>query len=71
MAGMKAELKHLLSQPLIARGVSARYITSGSRPIVDDLLAGECEFFSFFLSYSKFYVFDFESQRNNGGVQES
>ncbi|KAG6908421.1 hypothetical protein DXG01_004714 [Tephrocybe rancida] len=40
-ATLKAELKHLLSQPLIARGVSARYITSGSRPIVDDLIAGE------------------------------
>jgi len=40
MASMKAELKHLLSQPLIARGISTRYITSGSRLIVDDLLAG-------------------------------
>ena len=45
MASMKAELKHLLSQPLIARGISARYITSGSRLIVDDLLAGNREFF--------------------------
>ena len=43
MASMKAELKHLLSQPLIARGISRRYITSGSRFIVDDLLAGNCE----------------------------
>ncbi|KAF5310717.1 hypothetical protein D9619_008153 [Psilocybe cf. subviscida] len=41
MQAMKAELKHLLSQPLIAKGVSARYITSGSRSIVDDLLAGD------------------------------
>ncbi|KAG5633282.1 hypothetical protein DXG03_006603, partial [Asterophora parasitica] len=40
-AALKAELKHLLSQPLIASGVSAKYITSGSRPIVDDLIAGE------------------------------
>ncbi|KAG6841095.1 hypothetical protein C0991_001902 [Blastosporella zonata] len=39
-AALKAELKQLLSQPLIARGVSAKYITSGSRPIVDDLIAG-------------------------------
>ena len=45
MASMKAELKHLLSQPLIARGISTRYITSGSRLIVDDLLAGNREFF--------------------------
>ena len=43
MRGMKAELKRLLSQPLLAKGISARYITSGSRPIVDDLLAGERE----------------------------
>jgi len=40
-ATLKAELKHLLSQPLIALGISARYITSGSRPIADDLIAGE------------------------------
>ncbi|KAF7351230.1 DEAD-domain-containing protein [Mycena sanguinolenta] len=40
-ARMKAELKRLLAQPLVARGVSTRYITSGSKPIVDDLLAGE------------------------------
>ena len=42
-AVLKAELKHLLSQPLVAKGVSTRYITSGSRPIVDDLIAGECK----------------------------
>jgi len=38
---LKARLKEMLAEPLIARGVLARYITSGSRPIVDDLLAGE------------------------------
>lgn len=43
-AALKAELKHLLSQPLIARGVSASYITSGSRSIVDDLISGDCKF---------------------------
>ncbi len=43
IAGLKSELKRMLAQPLLATGVSARYITSGSRPIVDDLLAGECE----------------------------
>ncbi|KAF4618627.1 hypothetical protein D9613_010108 [Agrocybe pediades] len=41
MAAMKAELKHMLSQPLLAPGISKRYITSGSRAVVDDLLAGE------------------------------
>ena len=49
MVNMKAELKHLLSQPLIARGISTRYITSGSRLIVDDLLAGNRESFLFLL----------------------
>ncbi|KAJ7029259.1 ATP-dependent RNA helicase [Mycena alexandri] len=39
-ANLKVELKRLLAQPLVARGVSTRYITSGSRPIVDDLIAG-------------------------------
>jgi len=42
-AAMKSELKKLLAQPLIARGVSTRYITSGSRPIVDDIIAGDGE----------------------------
>ena len=37
---MRAELKALLAQPLLARGVSTRYVTSGSRPIVDDFIAG-------------------------------
>jgi ATP-dependent RNA helicase DDX24/MAK5 len=37
-AALKAELKVLLAQPLIARGVSARYITSGSLCIVDDII---------------------------------
>jgi ATP-dependent RNA helicase DDX24/MAK5 len=40
-ATLKAQLKQMLSQPLLAKGISARYITSGSRQIVDELLAGE------------------------------
>ncbi|KAG9313623.1 ATP-dependent RNA helicase [Chiua virens] len=40
-AALKAQLKELLSRPLIARGVSTRYITSGSRPIADDIVAGK------------------------------
>ena len=43
MMALKTELGQMLSEPLISRGVSARYITSGSRPIVDDLLAGDRE----------------------------
>ncbi|KAI0701340.1 P-loop containing nucleoside triphosphate hydrolase protein [Cytidiella melzeri] len=39
-AGLKAELKRLLAQPLVARGISTRYITSGSRNIVDDVMEG-------------------------------
>ncbi|KAF8635393.1 hypothetical protein AX15_000394 [Amanita polypyramis BW_CC] len=44
-AVLKAQLKQMLSQPLLARGISTKYITSGSKPIVDDLLAGDCESF--------------------------
>ncbi|TBU38454.1 DEAD-domain-containing protein [Dichomitus squalens] len=40
-AALKAQLKAMLTQPLVARGVSTRYITSGVRSIADDLLAGE------------------------------
>ena len=41
---LKAELKALLAEPLMARGVSARYPTSGSKIIVDDLVnaTGQC-----------------------------
>ncbi|KZV78692.1 DEAD-domain-containing protein [Exidia glandulosa HHB12029] len=38
---LKAELKALLAQPVMARGVSAKYITSGSRPIAHDMLTGD------------------------------
>ncbi|EIN08368.1 DEAD-domain-containing protein [Punctularia strigosozonata HHB-11173 SS5] len=41
IAKLKAELKQMLAQPLVAQGVSKRYITSGTRPIADELLAGE------------------------------
>ncbi|KAF8842413.1 DEAD-domain-containing protein [Paxillus ammoniavirescens] len=40
IATLKAELEEMLSRPLLARGVSARYITSGSRPIADDIVSG-------------------------------
>ena len=43
-AALKAELKEFLAQPLVARGVSTRYITSGSRSIVEDVMAGQCMF---------------------------
>ncbi|KAL0071272.1 ATP-dependent RNA helicase [Marasmius tenuissimus] len=38
LASMKAELKQMLSQPLLARGVSVRYITGGSNPLAEELL---------------------------------
>ncbi|KAF9051432.1 P-loop containing nucleoside triphosphate hydrolase protein [Panaeolus papilionaceus] len=41
MAKMKDELKHMLSQPLLAKGILPKYITSGSRSIADEMLAGE------------------------------
>jgi ATP-dependent RNA helicase DDX24/MAK5 len=37
---LKHKLAELLAQPLLARGVSARYPTSGSRVIVHDMVAG-------------------------------
>ncbi|KAH7920183.1 ATP-dependent RNA helicase [Leucogyrophana mollusca] len=40
-ASLKAELNKLLSQPLLARGISTRYITSGSRPIAHDMVVGD------------------------------
>ncbi|RPD75560.1 DEAD-domain-containing protein [Lentinus tigrinus ALCF2SS1-7] len=40
-AALKAELKAMLAQPLVARGVSTRYITSGVHSIADDMVAGE------------------------------
>lgn len=39
---LKVELRELLKQPLVARGVSTRYVTSGTHPIAHDMLAGEC-----------------------------
>ncbi|KAG1802290.1 ATP-dependent RNA helicase [Suillus plorans] len=41
MAVLKAKLKGLMAQPLLSRGVSTRYITSGSRPIADDIISGD------------------------------
>ena len=42
-AALKAEIKDMLAQTLIARGVSTRYITSGVHSIADDMVAGECK----------------------------
>lgn len=41
IAVLKAKLRELMSQPLLSRGVSTRYITSGSRPIADDIISGD------------------------------
>jgi ATP-dependent RNA helicase DDX24/MAK5 len=41
IAVLKTKLKELVSQPLLSRGVSTRYITSGSRPIADDIISGD------------------------------
>ncbi|KIY47368.1 ATP-dependent RNA helicase [Fistulina hepatica ATCC 64428] len=38
---LRQELKKLLSRPLVAQGISTKYITSGSRPIADDLISGQ------------------------------
>lgn len=39
---LKAQLKNMLAQPLVAKGVSTSYITSGAVSIADDMLAGNC-----------------------------
>lgn len=38
---LKAELRALLAQPVMARGVSAKYVTSGARAIAHDLVSGD------------------------------
>ena len=43
IAKAKAELNALLKQPIMVRGISHRYITSGSRRVVDDIIAGNRE----------------------------
>jgi ATP-dependent RNA helicase DDX24/MAK5 len=43
IAKAKAELNALLKQPILVRGISHRYITSGSRRVVDDIIAGNRE----------------------------
>lgn len=40
LARLKEQLKKKLAEPLVARGISAKYITSGDQSVVDDLLAG-------------------------------
>lgn len=39
-ARLKAELQTLLAKPIYAKGVSAKYITSGSRLDIDKLMLG-------------------------------
>jgi len=43
VVALKVELRHALAQPFVARGVSTRYITSGMRTVVYDLIGGESE----------------------------
>lgn len=59
VAGLKAQLYDLLSRPLIASGVSTRYITSGSKPIAEDLLEGNCKSYAFFDGFASWeLIFD-------------
>jgi ATP-dependent RNA helicase DDX24/MAK5 len=44
LAGLRAELDSLLQQQLMARGVSAKYPTSGSRVVIDDLMTNSSEY---------------------------
>jgi len=57
VANLKNELRALMAQPLVARGISSRYITGGSRKIVDALIQGTREsplFFPFVLVLSSY-----------------
>lgn len=55
---LKAELKSLLREPLMARGVSARYPTSGSKVIIDDLLGASGESIFSSTSHSMMIISD-------------
>jgi hypothetical protein len=68
---MKAELKRLLAQPLIAPGISSRYITSGTNPVVDGLIAGECEDGPFLLPLSLNFKVAPQSQSRFDRFKES
>lgn len=41
---LRANLVGLLHQSILPRGISAKFITSGSRPIAEDLLRGDSMF---------------------------
>ena len=59
----------MLSHPLLAQGISAKYITSGSKPIVDDLLAGDCKL-SFATTVIYLLLIIVYSQREYAGHEE-
>ncbi|KAG8887492.1 ATP-dependent RNA helicase, partial [Tulasnella sp. 403] len=40
ITALKAELNQLLKKPLLARGVSTKFITSGNHPLIEDLMSG-------------------------------
>ncbi|CAG7847725.1 ATP-dependent RNA helicase MAK5 [Serendipita indica DSM 11827] len=41
LKALKAQLHTLVSQPLVARGISTKYITSGTRSVADELINGQ------------------------------
>ena len=61
--GQKLQLKQLLALPLLAPGISKRYITSGSHPIAQELLAGESES-TLFVAVETKHVFNGTPRRN-------
>jgi ATP-dependent RNA helicase DDX24/MAK5 len=48
LINLRNELKALLAEPLMARGVSAKYPTSGSRVIIDELLKSASQLDDYF-----------------------
>jgi len=40
LLSLRAQMKSLLAQPLVAQGISMKYLTSGSMRVVDELIGG-------------------------------
>lgn len=44
LLSLRTQMKSLLAQPLMAQGISTKYLTSGSTNVVDDLIHGSSKF---------------------------
>lgn len=54
LVAQRAQMRDLLAQPLVARGISMKYLTSGSKSVVDELITSSSAcFFSLRLRLDK------------------